>query len=158
MKRLFLIHGDPGSGKSTLARKLRDEHGFEILSLDDLYVEFIKTQCPILYFDVLDKFIAQHYQCILHPKAYTNHHFNRDFVNEWHEYLLTTISERSDRQDDLVVEGFLLYDYLGALEAYMSQVAQVFLVHTSDHIFRVLGAPLTTRDIAALDQTDEHTA
>ncbi len=158
MKRLFLIHGDPGSGKSTLAKKLRDEHSFEMLSLDELYIEFIKTKCPDLYFSALNKFIAQHYQRILHSREYTIHHFNRDFVNEWHEYLMTTTSERSARHNNLVVEGFLLYDCLGDLEARMSRVARVFLVHVSNHTYRVLGAPLTTKDIAALGQTDEHTA
>jgi hypothetical protein len=132
VKRVFLIHGNPGSGKSTLAKKLRDEHSFEMLSLDELYVEFIKSECPVLYLDAIDKFIAQHYECILHPEAYTKHHFKRDFVNEWHEYLLTTTSEWSARHDDLVVEGFLLYDCLGDLEARMLQAVRVFLVHASD--------------------------
>jgi len=129
-----------------------------MLSLDELYVEFIKTKCPDLYFAALNKFIAQHYQRILHPRDYTNYHFNRDFVNEWHEYLLTATSERSARHDDLVVEGFLLYDCLGDLEARISQVARVFLVHANNRTYRVLGAPLTANEIAALGQTDEHAA
>ncbi len=155
MKRVLLIFGLPGSGKSTLAEKLRDDYSFEILSLDELYAEFIKTKCPNLYFEALDKFIAPHYQHILHPIEYSKHHFGRNFVEEWHEYLLTATSDRNARHDNLVVEGFLLYDYLSNLESAMSQVAQVFLVQASNRTYRVVGTPLTAKDIVPLGLTDE---
>lgn len=155
MKRLFLVHGDPGSGKTPLARALRDEHAFEYLSLDALYVEFIKAKCPTLYFDDLKKFIAPHYQCILQPREYSYYHFKRDLVNEWHEYMLTATLNRSAHHNNLVAEGFLLYDCLSDLEARMSQIARVFLVHASNGTYQVLGASLTVKQIATLGQEEQ---
>lgn len=160
MKRVLLIYGDPRQGKSGLAGDLAKEFRNEdaILSVDDLYVEFIKKKCQEFYFKQLRNYIRQHYHYILDAGGYTKHKFGRDFVNEWHKYLFANISERSARYDDLVVEGYLLVDCHRGLEAHMSQTAQVFLVHVSNRTYRVRGKPLTVNEIAALGQADESTA
>jgi len=158
MKRLFLIYGNPGSGKTSLAEYLRSNHSFEILSLDDLYIEFVKEKCPDFYFEKLRNYINQHYHHILNNGGYTKEKFGRDFVNEWHEYLFATTIEWSATHDNLVVEGYLLIDCLSDLETRMSQIAQVFLIYVSDHSYRVLGTPMSANDVAILGQTDENTA
>ena len=47
MKRLILLHGHSLQGKTYLAQKLKDEHAFEMLSLDDLYVERIDRKSVV---------------------------------------------------------------------------------------------------------------
>lgn len=158
MKRLLLIHGEPRSGKSSLARKLQDEHSFEVLSLDELYVKFIETECEDFYFKNLRTYISPHYHYILDARGYTKKKYGRDLVHEWHEYIFTTSFNMSAEHDNLAIEGYLLFDCLGALETRVSQIAQVFIVHVSDFSYRVLGAPLTVDDIAALGQTDGHSS
>jgi nicotinamide riboside kinase len=57
MPRILLVFGDPANGKSTLANKLKAEHRFEVVWVDDVYVEWVQFRCPRLYFDDLDKYI-----------------------------------------------------------------------------------------------------
>ena len=120
---------------------------------------FIEKNCPRLYFDALDKFVALHYQCILvYARENIIYHFGRDFSAEWHEHLLATISEMSKQQNNLVVEGYLLYDCLDVLKAQMSQSAQVYLIHVRDKIYMVNGVTVTAGDIADIGRTDRNTA
>ncbi len=49
MKRLFLVSGMPGAGKTYLAKKIASEHSFKYVELDTEYVQFIKSECPMLF-------------------------------------------------------------------------------------------------------------
>src|SRR3990170_6971912 len=64
-RRVVLIFGDPDSGKSHLANDLRATFGYHPVSLDSVYVEFIKTRYPHLYFEALNYVIAEHYYNVL---------------------------------------------------------------------------------------------
>jgi hypothetical protein len=86
---------------------------------------------------------------------YSRQHFERDLVNEWHEYLRAATSERLAQHNDLVVEGFLLYDCSDELEAHFSQVARVVIIVAHKYRYRMLSAPITVKEIAILGQSDE---
>jgi dephospho-CoA kinase len=64
-RRVVLVFGDPGNGKSHLATALREEHGYAVLSLDDVYVKFVRERFQALYLPALERVIAQHFQTIL---------------------------------------------------------------------------------------------
>jgi dephospho-CoA kinase len=148
MKRVFLLYGNPGSGKSTLARKLRDEHGFRLISLDPLYVEFIQSECPRLYFEALGTWIAPHYKQLFNGKERTKQRYGRDLVQEWHEYILARIEDLIAQDDSVVVEGFLLFDCMEFLESSLSAKARVFRI-LADHLkYRILGPQMTSEEIA----------
>jgi hypothetical protein len=124
--RVFLIFGDPSHGKSTLAENLRADHAFEVLSVDDVYVKFVKSHYPRIYFDDLNLYIAHHYQYVfcLIP----------DRLTVWHKHLLKTVFERSARCESLAVEGYLLADCKDNYEALLTQSAiQVFQIH-AEHL------------------------
>ena len=40
--RIILIFGEPDSGKSYLANELGSKYGYDVISLDEAYVSFIK--------------------------------------------------------------------------------------------------------------------
>lgn len=158
MKRLILLHGDPGQGKSHLARKLQGEYSFEWLSLDKLYVERIKKHCPFLYFPDLSKFVSHHYQYFLRDaRTYILSKYQRDLLNEWHLHLYATVQAMSEAFDDLVVEGWLLHDCLGEVQAQMSGKAQVFAITVVDRKYIYSGKELTVQDILALGTTSQGT-
>ena len=69
MARIFLVFGNPGNGKSTLAKRLNAEHRFDVIAVDNVYVEWVKAFCPPLYFEALANYIAQHYHHILRRKS-----------------------------------------------------------------------------------------
>jgi chloramphenicol 3-O-phosphotransferase len=144
MKRLILLHGQPRSGKSSLATDLEKDYSFEKLTLDELYVEFIETRCKEYYFERLRNYIRQHYHCILDANGYTKDKCGRDLVKEWHEFLFAATSEKIQRYDNVVVEGYLLVDCLDELKARMEKLAEVFPIPIGSN------NPLTTKDIIAL--------
>src|SRR5258708_27331460 len=128
MKRVVLIHGESGSGKSPLAQKLKAGYGFEVLELDKLYVCFIKTMCPDLYFNFLSKAISNHYLYILPQSMWKINDVAHNLVEEWHQHLLNTVIDESARHDALVVEGWLLFPYLKEIKGQLSQRAVVIVV------------------------------
>jgi len=63
-RRVILIFGDPNHGKSHLATQLRDNHGYHVVSLDEVYVKFIQNHYPDFFLPLLREVIAQHYNSI----------------------------------------------------------------------------------------------
>jgi hypothetical protein len=141
-----------------LAQKLKDEHSFEMLSLDPLYVERIRKHCPFLYFPDLSQFIAHHYLYILNAKEYIYSKYQRDLVDEWHQHLYAQVSALSADFDNAVVEGWLLKDCLGEVVARMSETAQVFPIKVVERTYHHDGSVLTIGEIAALGASGERTA
>ena len=154
MKTVLWVTGEPGSGKSCLARELGKDHGFDVLSVDKAYVEFVQEECPMLFFEALCKYIAPHYLHILSKLDWSEKHFNgRDFVTEWHEYLFPRIEELATQKDRVVVEGYLLKhcnDYLKDLREKLQGRVQIFHIQVAEQEYSYEGRKLTVEQIAKL--------
>lgn len=150
MTVVLLVHGHPGNGKSTLAEDLRDNHSFEMLSLDEEYVDFIRQYCPIVYLEALRKYVGPHYDCILSHREYSLKHFGRDFVGEWHTHLRNRIEELAGCHSRLVVEGYLLKDFKDDFQAKPPLNVQVFQIESTQFIYRHHGKTISVHQIAAL--------
>jgi hypothetical protein len=154
MPLIVLIHGLPGSGKSHLAGQLKAGHDFQTLSLDEAYVSFVRDQCPELYFDLLRWYIGSHYDFIVRNREYSKHWFRRDYVDEWHEYLLGQIRQLRSASNRLAVEGYLLYDCKDSFQVELASDVRVIQIEVSNRTYK-LGTTLVTADeIAALDPGD----
>jgi hypothetical protein len=147
---ILLAYGEPGNGKSYLAEKLKAEHSFAILSVDDTYIDFIRSRCPMLYFPALDYYIGPHYYAILADREYSKAHLGRDFVAEWRSYLKDCIECMVDRHDRVVVEGGLLRDYRDQYEAQLRSRAHVFQIEVVQRSYRWQGRPVSLSQIATL--------
>lgn len=102
-RHITFIFGDPGAGKSWLATQLHEEHGYSLIALDELYLEFVKELYPHLHLDSLNLVISQHYKYVLlmtDPKA----------EKAWAQYVINLI--RAHPAPFLAVEGYLLHPIL----------------------------------------------
>ena len=151
MKRVLFVTGEPGSGKSTLAEELAKNHSFVHLSVDDAYVEFVRDKCNLLFFEQLERYIAPHYNCILSERKFSKEQFGRDFVVEWYEYLLQQIIEElATQKDSVVVEGYLLKDCIGDLQAKLQGKAEMYRIQADNMEYKCNGQVLTVEQVAAL--------
>ena len=147
---VLLVSGPPGAGKTYLASHLQSDHSFEVLSLDELYVEFIKSDCRMLYFEALDKYIGPHYDSILAHRDYSRSQFGRDFVAEWHSHVLSRARERAAGGKSVVVEGYLLRDWQDKLQAGLEDLARVFRIVVENRRYWWLHERLTIEQVAGL--------
>src|SRR3972149_5921032 len=122
--RILLVFGNPDAGKSWLANELKSRHGYEVISLDEVYVSFIKEKYPSLYLDNLNLVISQHYDMILLRTQ-------KDGKKNWREYVISLVKERAKQYPLLVVEGYLLHPILDALRSKLSKVATITTVHVN---------------------------
>ena len=150
MGTVLLICGIPGSGKTWLADKLRREHSFDVLSLDPLYVSFIQQYCPDIYFKKLNLYIQPHYDRIVSNRPYSQHHFGRDFVNEWHLHLRQTIEQFVTTHPNVVVDGYLLHDFKDLLHNSPPADTRVFQIEVINRTYRTIGSQMTVSEIATL--------
>ena len=151
MTILYLIYGNPGKGKTYLAHKLKDENSCNHFPVDDAYVEFIRENCPKLFFDRLDLYIFGHYMHILKDSDYSKAQFGRDFVDEWHKHLLARIEGLVARHERVAVEGYLLFDCWNCFEAKLKNKARVFPIEVEDTKYRYHSSPITFEDIVNLE-------
>ncbi len=152
MKRVKLVTGEPKSGKTWLAEKLANDHSFINLSVDAVYVDFVKSKCHMLFFEALNKYISPHYNCILSDSDYSKTQFEgRDFVKEWREYLLQRIEERlADKNDQIVVEGYLLKYCMGYLQEKLQGKAQTFQIQVANRVYKWKDQTFTVEQVASL--------
>jgi hypothetical protein len=124
------------------------------VSLDAEYVEFIKTRCEGLYFTELGRYVGPHYDNLLQLRAYSQEQFGRNFVAEWHAYLLERIRSLASQAETLIVEGYLLYDCVEALTGGLGDLATVFhvVVHNGRYIWQ--HRLLTVEQVAALGTSE----
>jgi hypothetical protein len=111
--RVILLFGDPQHGKSRLTDTLRSEHGFHVISVDEVYVDFVRTLFPDFYLKVLGNYILQHYE------SFFKHDSTRRQV--WWQHLLNQIAQASAVHPSVVVEGYQLYDCKDAIETTLKQ-------------------------------------
>lgn len=123
--RVILIFGEPNSGKSCLAGNLASQHGYDTISVDEVYLEFIKELYPKLYLESLNIIVSQHYNMIL--KA--THKYGE---KEWAHYLARAIMVYLKGRSAIAVEGHLLTPVLKTVRARLSKVASVTAVYVKD--------------------------
>jgi hypothetical protein len=149
---ILLVYGQPGQGKSYLAEKLKAEHSFAVLSVDDTYVEFIKVHCPMLYFDALEYYVGPHHNHIIGDRVYSQAQLGRDFFAEWRAYLNECIASLAARHDRVVVEGAAVQHYKDQMETELTSLAPVFQIEVVDRSYRWQGQPVSLTQIAALGE------
>jgi len=151
VKRIFLIHGNPNAGKSYLATQLSERYSFRHVSVDQVYVEYIKSRCPKLYFDDLSLFIAPHYHCILAAfLQYPKIELRQDLITPWYDYLLERIRQVLREHEALAVEGYAPMFPVRDFQAKLSREASIFLIEVSERAYRHLSMPMTVEEIAGL--------
>jgi hypothetical protein len=137
-KHVLLISGEPQQGKSTLCDILRTRFDYRLCTVDDEYVEFVRTHYPALYFEQLVAYVAPHYNCILNTNSlfpgsdtrYTDHLFGIDVRAHWHRHLLAAVTSALESSDDVAAEGYLLKDcYVG--------IAHYLRTHRFAHVIEV---------------------
>ncbi|SFM05508.1 hypothetical protein SAMN05421863_101140 [Nitrosomonas communis] len=150
MKRLILVVGRSGQGKSYLARFLSFGHSFAALSVDEVYLDFVRTHCPMLYFDALNLYISPHYHAILKNRDHSMTHLGRDFVHEWLRYLATKILGLISLHDNVVVEGCLLDHCANEFQSAMASFGQVFVVSVVKQRYFLNDHELSMESVATL--------
>jgi hypothetical protein len=151
MKRVIFVTGTPRQGKTYLTNRLVAEHSFVRLSVDEAYVEFIKTRCPMLYFDALRLYIGPHYDALLeHRDNYSKAHLGRAFDAEWRRYLATRIQDMALLHDSVAVDGYLLKCCDGECTQAVTTVTSVFVVSVEDRRYLFEGRKLSFDAVAAL--------
>ncbi len=150
-RRMFLVYGDPDAAKSYLAKKLEENYSCHRLSLDEAYVQFIKAECPIIYFDALDRYIGPHYDAILREDTYSLAQFGRSFLAEWLLHLRRRVRALTMFHASVVVEGYVLDDDCrGALQQDLADPVEVIPIEVVDHTYFYKGEPVTLEQAAAL--------
>ncbi len=150
MKRVLLIFGEGDHGKTYLAKTLAAKNSFKHLSLDHIYVDFIKKYCPDLYFKVLNLYIGPHYNNILKHREHSKKFLGRDFIAEWYSHILCQIQAQIEIHDKLAVEGYVLYDSKEELETQLEYLARVFQIEVKDRQYHWNGQTLDIQAIANL--------
>jgi len=121
--RIILIFGDPSSGKSYLADELQSRYGYDVISLDESYLSFIKEQYPKLYLDSLNLVVSQHYGMVL-----TRLHKRGE--RDWIKYVVSLI--KANRSPFIAVEGYLLSPILDEVQSRLSKKALVVAVYVHE--------------------------
>jgi len=123
--RVILIYGNPGNGKSYLAEKLEKNYGYHRIELDEVYVDFIRSQYASLDSPILRNIIAQHYnllgachQCGVHPDA----------LEKWQDHVVSIAENASQQYPLVVVEGYLLLPAIVAMQRSLGDTAIVTVV------------------------------
>lgn len=151
MKRILFVSGAPRQGKTLLTNRLVTEHSFVSLSVDIAYIEFIKSQCPILYFEALPLYIAPHFNSLVDGcDDYSKAHFGRAFNAEWRRYLVTRIQGMASLYDRVAVEGYLLKCCDEAFGQEVATVAPVFVVSVESGRYFFQGLEMNFEAISAL--------
>jgi hypothetical protein len=142
-RRVILISGDPNHGKSFVADALSEQHGFHVLGVDGIYVEFVRTAVQGLFLQALGQVILQHYDTMLSQ--------SQQAVEAWHRHLFAQIVLASDQHQALAVEGYLLRDCKDQFEVELkNQGREVFQIRIENRVPILESPRLTVAQVAAL--------
>src|SRR3989337_2996610 len=116
--RVILIFGEPDNGKSWLANALASRHGYDIIHIDEVYLEFIRESYPKFYLESLNIVVSQHYEMILKRT-------HKGAEKAWAQHVVDVITERLKVSNAIAVEGYLLAPILKTVRARLSKTASV---------------------------------
>ena len=122
---VVLIFGEPDNGKSWLASALLSRYDYDIIHVDEVYLEFIKESYPKLYLESLNIVISQHYEMILKRT-------HKGAEKAWAQHVINVITERLKMSGAIAVEGYLLTPILKTVRARLSKVAYASTVYVKD--------------------------
>src|SRR3990172_10732411 len=122
---VILIFGEPDNGKSWLADALASRYDYDIIHVDEIYLEFIKEFYPKLYLESLNIVVSQHYEMILKRT-------HKGAEKAWAQHVINVITEHLDTSQCLAVEGYLLAPILKTVRARLSKVTYVKMVYVKD--------------------------
>lgn len=139
MPRVVLIFGDPRQGKSTLADRLGTEHGYHVIHLDGVYVEFVKNRVQTLYLPVLNQVIQQHYNTMLSQSP--------EVVQAWADHVASLVEDACRNHERVAVEGYLLPPAFKAINGKIGPEATVIRIQAVNHEYLNF-TPLNIEQIA----------
>jgi hypothetical protein len=140
MASVALISGMPGQGKSFLAGKLAAA-GFEPVSVDHEYVQFVRTECPQIYFDNLNRHTFLHF-LILQNDSPSNQ-------ERWRDHLLAVIREKTRMHPRVAIEGWLLGHYEDFTLELRDEGHHVYEIEAHQPRYRLEGQMLTADQVVA---------
>lgn len=151
-KRVILLTGVPGQGKTHLMNRLKQEASCAALCVDDVYVDFIKTQCPAMFFENLRMYIAPHYDSLIEGlDARSASLYGRCFDAEWRAHLVDRIHTLLSVCDSVFAEGYLLKTSVaGQIYAVLAPLARVYTLSVHSRRYFLGSKELTFEQIAAL--------
>jgi 2-phosphoglycerate kinase len=139
---VVLIYGDPGQGKSHLAGKLREEFGYRRITVDDVYVRFIRDRYPDLYFPRLRQFISNHWHAITIDGRLD------DLGTAWRNHLYDVIENELRSFPRIVVEGYLVGFALNELKAKLEKRVAVRIIKAENQKYPMDDKEVTVAEIA----------
>ncbi len=125
-RRVVLIYGNPGNGKSYLAEKLEKNYGYHRIGLDEVYVEFIRTQYASLDSPKLREVVGPHYERILMPCDQLEIHPGA--LEKWRDHVVSIAANASQQYPLVAVEGYLLLPAIVAVQRGLGDTAIVTVV------------------------------
>jgi hypothetical protein len=151
-KRVILLTGTPNQGKTYLMTKLEQEASCRSLCVDIAYNEFMKTQCPGMYFENLHSYVGPHYDSLIEGlDAYSFVKSGRYFDAEWQAHLVNRIHALASVCDSVFAEGYLLKtSVVGQIHAALAPLARVFALSVQSRRYFLGSKELTFEQVVAL--------
>lgn len=151
-KRVILLTGFPGQGKTYLMNRLQQEASCAALCVDDVYADFIKTQCPTMYFESMRMYIAPHYDSLIEGlDDYSAVLYGRRFDAEWRAHLVNRIHTLASVCDSVFAEGYLLkMRVVGQIHTALAPLARVHTLSVQSRRYFLGSKELTFEQVAAL--------
>jgi hypothetical protein len=151
-KRLLMLTGLPQQGKTHLMERLEREASCTGLRVDAVYCNFIKTQCPAMYFENLPDYVGPHYDSMIEGlDAYSFLKSGRYFDAEWRAYLVRRIQNHAAENDRAVVDGYLLKTrVVGQIQGALAPLARVNAVSVEGRRYFLGRKELTFEQVAEL--------
>ncbi len=151
-KRLILLTGLPRQGKTHLMTRLEREAVCTGLRVDAVYCDFIKTQCPAMYFENLPDYVGPHYDSMIEGlDAYSFSKYGRYFDAEWRAHLVRRIQNHATENDRSVVDGYLMKArVVDQIQGALAPLARVHAVSVEGRRYFLGRKELTFEQVAEL--------
>jgi hypothetical protein len=127
-RRVVLVFSEPGHGPCYLVEQLRDAYGYEIVYLDQVYVDFVAACYPDYHMPGLRSVAMPHYQILMRHLAGTGAPALASFFPDWAAHAVAVVVAAARRHPRVVVEGWMLLPAPGAIRERLAGIATVTVV------------------------------